>query len=76
MQPVERREKKDIVKDIGRRLNDYRDQRDTRKTLIAQIEDAKASIDIFMTVREEYELSLARGEEISGIPPSYAKWYW
>ncbi|KAI9639094.1 ribonuclease H-like domain-containing protein [Dioszegia hungarica] len=40
------------------------------------IEDAKASIDIFLTVREEYETLLAKGGEISGMPPSYAKWYW
>lgn len=40
------------------------------------MEDAKAAMDIFLTVREAYEQHLASGGDISGIPPSFAKWYW
>jgi hypothetical protein len=42
----------------------------------SQVEDAKAAMDIFLTVREEYETHLAEGGDVSGIPPSFAKWYW
>ena len=48
----------------------------SQKTDLEQVEDAKAAMDIFLTVREEYEQHLAKGGDVSGIPPSYAKWYW
>jgi RNA exonuclease 4 len=48
----------------------------SQETDLEQVEDAKAAMDIFLTVREEYEQHLAKGGDVSGIPPSYAKWYW
>ena len=36
---------------------------------LLQVEDARAAMRLFLSVREEYERSLARGEEcVSGLP--------
>jgi len=41
------------------------------------VEDARTAMALFMTVREEYEMGLANGDEVvSGLPRSFEKWYW
>ncbi|ORY26330.1 ribonuclease H-like domain-containing protein [Naematelia encephala] len=41
------------------------------------VEDARATMALFMTVRDDYETSLARGQDVvAGVPRAYEKWYW
>ncbi|KAK4688207.1 hypothetical protein P7C73_g1899, partial [Tremellales sp. Uapishka_1] len=41
------------------------------------VEDARAAMQLFLSVREAYETSLLREEDVvAGIPPSFAQWYW
>ncbi|RSH84252.1 uncharacterized protein EHS24_005764 [Apiotrichum porosum] len=41
------------------------------------IEDARATMDVFLAVREEYETGLAQGHDVVAcVPTSMAKWYW
>ncbi|CAD6586103.1 MAG: hypothetical protein TREMPRED_004333 [Tremellales sp. Tagirdzhanova-0007] len=41
------------------------------------VEDARATMAIFMSVREAFEESLEKCEEVvSGIPASFERWYW
>ncbi|KAK1923950.1 ribonuclease H-like domain-containing protein [Papiliotrema laurentii] len=41
------------------------------------VEDARASMRLFMHVREEFETALASYQDcVAGIPRSYEKWFW
>ncbi|EIW70330.1 hypothetical protein TREMEDRAFT_38107 [Tremella mesenterica DSM 1558] len=41
------------------------------------IEDARTTLNLFLTIREECEKSILAGEDIwSGVPASYERWYW
>ena len=43
------------------------------------VEDARAAMDLYLSVREVYEAAWREGREgevVSGMPPSYAQWYW
>ncbi|BEJ13188.1 hypothetical protein CspHIS471_0303620 [Cutaneotrichosporon sp. HIS471] len=41
------------------------------------LEDARATMDVFLTVREKYEAGLAAGDDVvAGVPGSLAHWYY
>ncbi|KAL7422056.1 hypothetical protein Q5752_003831 [Cryptotrichosporon argae] len=41
------------------------------------IEDARATMALFQTVREAYETALINDEDVvAGVPSAYARWYW
>ncbi|GMK58168.1 hypothetical protein CspeluHIS016_0502000 [Cutaneotrichosporon spelunceum] len=41
------------------------------------LEDARATMDIFLTVREDYEARLAVGDDVvAGMPGSLTRWYY
>ncbi|ORX35555.1 ribonuclease H-like domain-containing protein [Kockovaella imperatae] len=48
-----------------------------QKDIHCPVEDARAAMRLFMSVRKEFEQSLAAGEDcISGMPAAYQKWFW
>lgn len=51
--------------------------KDIQKHEHCPVEDARAAMLLFMTVRRDFEEALARGDDpLMGIPPSFEKWYW
>ncbi|WVQ80139.1 hypothetical protein IAT38_002241 [Cryptococcus sp. DSM 104549] len=39
------------------------------------VEDARAAMDISLTVRQEYEAAIAQGAAMASVPKAYRKWY-
>ncbi|BEJ05700.1 hypothetical protein CcaverHIS641_0302220 [Cutaneotrichosporon cavernicola] len=47
------------------------------RNMAKELEDARATMDVFLTVREKYEAGLAAGDDVvAGVPGSLARWYY